>query len=94
MTNKVKTNKVKLEVEKELFSSQTVEFSTRFNQEQVDTWVRLRTEEDFWLNVCGYEGWLDGDPLITFQSPQVEDGQGDDHCPFDDEIQEWINENE
>ena len=87
------TNKVKFELEKEVCSSQTVEFSTRFNQEQVDDWLRHRTSEDFWSNECGSEGWSDGDPLITVGSPEVENGQGSDHCPFDDEIQEWINEN-
>ena len=89
------TNKVKFELEKEVCSSQTVEFSTRFNQEQVNGWLKFTDQNtDFWFNECGSEGWSDGDPLITVQSREVENGQGDDHCPFDDEIQEWINENE
>ena len=92
MTNKVKTNKMKLEVEKEIVSYQIVQFSSRFNKEQVDDWIEHRTVDDFWLSECdGY--WSDGDPLVSVGSPQVEDGQGDDHCPYDDEIQEWINEN-
>ena len=86
------TNKVKFELEKEVCSSQTVEFSTRFNQEQVNGWLNFTEQNtDLLFNEYGSGRWSDGDPLITVQSPEVEDGQGDDHCPYDDEIQEWIN---
>ena len=86
------TNKVKFELEKEVCSSQTVEFSTRFNQEQINGWLNFTEQNtDLLFNEYGSGRWSDGDPLITVQSPEVEDGQGDDHCPYDDEIQEWIN---
>ena len=89
------TNKVKLEVEKDVESYQTIEFSTRFNQEQVDGWLKSKDQEtDFWLYECG-DGWTENEcPDIRVHSPEVENDQGDDHCPYDDEIQEWLNENQ
>ena len=86
------TNKVKFELEKEVCSSQTVEFSTRFNQEQVNGWLDFTEQNtDLLDNEYRYGQWSDGDPRITVDYLEVEDGQGDDHCPFDDDIQEWIN---
>ena len=88
------TNKVILEIEKEVDSYKSTEFSTKFNQEQVDGWLESKKgETDFWLNECGSEEWIENDCAdIRVHSPVVEDGQGDDDCLYDDEIQEWLNE--
>ena len=49
-------------------------------------------ETDFWLYECGSEGWTENDCSdIRVHSPEFENGQGSDHCPHDDDIQEWIN---
>ena len=88
------TNKVKFEVEKNVEMYQTIQFSTKFNKEQVEGWLESKKQdEDYWLYQCGDE-WTENDcPDVFVGSPEVEVSQGSEHCYYDDEIQEWINEN-
>ena len=88
------TNKVKFEVEKNVEMYQTIQFSTKFNTDQIEDWLESKNQdEDFWLYECG-DDWTENEcPDIRVCSPDVEVGIGSDHCPYDDEIQEWLNEN-
>jgi hypothetical protein len=88
------TNKVQLEIEKDVRSCQTMEFSTKFNHEQFYGWIESKEQDSyFWEKECSDE-WMGYDsPDIRIDSSEVKVGQGNDHCPYDDEIQEWLNEN-
>ena len=88
------TNKVNLSLEKTVCSYQTVQFSTRHTQEQVNDWLKSTVQEpDYWECQYGSEEWNSGDEYtdsIHVERREFDEGQGDDHCPYDDEIQEWL----
>jgi len=88
------TNLVKVEFEKTLESLKRTEFSSRFTQSQVDGWLKSEiTNLDWWESELN---WYSGDDEISqnlqFYVNEFENGKGDEKCPYDDEIQEWLND--
>ncbi len=87
------TNEVFFEMEREVEMFQTIQFSTKFNKEQIKDWLESKHQNQNGLNEFG-DDWTENNvPDIRVHSPVVKVGQGDDNCPYDDQIQEWIDEN-
>ena len=87
------TNKVNFEMWREVEMFTTIQFSTKFNTEQIEDWLERKHQRQDGLYQFGEGEWTENNcPDIRVHSPEVEVGQGSEDCPWDDEIQEWLDE--
>ena len=91
-------NNVTVEFEKTIRTYKYISnnFSSRFTEEQVLGWLRSTLDfiDEWESKLSWYNDGRDISESLNVGLEEFDEGNGDDDCPYDDEIQEWINENQ
>ena len=84
------SNKINVCVHRNVSQSGQYSFSTNHDTDLVDKWLDDGESDcwegriDYWDNTC-----LENS---TIEDTDVYEGEGDDNCPYDDDIQKWKDE--
>lgn len=69
-------------------------FSTKHDKDLVNKWLKELYETGCCSRFESNINWWDTyeELVLDFRDIDVDEGEGDDFCPYDDEIQEWIDD--
>ena len=85
------SSKVTLGIERSVIEIGYCSFSTNHDHDLVDKWVEEKGS-DYWEG--DVDEWVEQytDKTCFDNDGDFQGGQGDEHCPYDDHIQKWIDE--